>query len=390
VEIVATLDWSALEPEDGLLVLHPEVELEHDEVSAFLRAGGRLALLDDHGAGDRTLVRFGIHRIQAPLRAVEMLRGDADLAIAIPAVQKVAGHEQGRHPIVAEVNKVVTNHPTALSHPNLTPVLEIVASGEPNATLAVTGIIVKRGRLFAMGDPSTVINLMLRYPGNRAFAAGLVQYLVEDDTWGERGGKLYLVANRFRQRGHFGDESTLGRELREQLDGLSDALGSVHDDGLPEGLAVLLAALITLGSAAWIAAVSTRLYRRSSPRHATETPLVAQGGAAGRAAVLSAPTTHPALALLELKSALEEGFAERLGLPLASAGRALLEEIEQRGLLDRNDRDRFARILSEMNAVEAKVAASQPLRVRQRDVLRAHRDVTDLLDILDRRLGEPS
>ena len=42
----------------------------------------------------------------------------------------------------------------------------------------MTGIIAKSGRLFAMGDPSVVINEMLRYPGNRAFASGLLKYLV--------------------------------------------------------------------------------------------------------------------------------------------------------------------------------------------------------------------
>ncbi len=30
-----------------------------------------------------------------------------------------------------------------------------------------------------MGDPSVVINEMLRYPGNRAFASGLLKYLAE-------------------------------------------------------------------------------------------------------------------------------------------------------------------------------------------------------------------
>ncbi len=65
------------------------------------------------------------------------------LAIAVPAVEQVAGQEQNRHPVVAGVDRVVTNHPTALVHPNLTQVLKIPALGEPDATLAVTGIIAR-------------------------------------------------------------------------------------------------------------------------------------------------------------------------------------------------------------------------------------------------------
>ena len=201
LEIAATLDYSKLSPKDGVVILHPEVPLDYAELSAFLRAGGRLALLDDHGSGDKFLARFQIYRVRAPSTPAKMLRDNPNLAIAEPAVQIVAGQEQNRHPITQNVDSVVTNHPTALTHPNLTPVLTIAARGEPDATLAVTGIIVNRGRLFAMGDPSAFINLMLRYPGNRKFAEGLLTYLVEPDSWGERGGKLYFVTNHFSAEG---------------------------------------------------------------------------------------------------------------------------------------------------------------------------------------------
>ena len=51
--------------------------------------------------------------------------------------------------------------------------LRIPANGEADVILAVAGQVGK-GRLFAMGDPSATMNQMLRYPGNRAFVAGLV------------------------------------------------------------------------------------------------------------------------------------------------------------------------------------------------------------------------
>ncbi|MBK7586433.1 MAG: DUF4350 domain-containing protein [Myxococcales bacterium] len=379
VEIVAVLDWERLRPADGLLILHPAVDVEYDEASAFLRAGGRIAVLDDFGKGDLLLSRFQIKRVAGPLRPARALRQNANLAIAVPAVQLVAGQEQGRHPIVAQVREVVTNHPTAFTHPNLTPVLKIPALGEPDATLALTGIIVNRGRLFAMGDPSVCINLMLRYPGNRAFTEGLVDYLVEDDSWGQRGGKLYVLANEFKQRGAFGGGTSLGQEVKDQLDGLQDLVLGMHDDGLPDILAIMLSVLAGVGTLAWTVNASLKVYRRHPPRYAATHPLVAQGGVAGRAAVLGAPTTHRALALLELKSALEEGLAEQLGLQAWSSSAVLVAAVEERGLLGSPSLTELRRLLVELGRAETAVAATQPYKVTQETVERTRRAVLAIL-----------
>ncbi len=386
VELVDGLDYAALKPADGVIVLRPLVALDYDQLSAFLRAGGRLALLDDFGTGAALLDRFHIHRIPAPRHPAEMLRHNPELAIAVPAVQQVAGYEQGRHPVVANVQKLVTNHPTALTHPNLTPVLEIPAIGEPNATLAVTGIIVNRGRLFAMGDPSAVINQMLRYPGNRAFAEGLVDYLVEDDSWGPRGGKLYVVANRLSQHGQFGGGTSLARELRDHFDGLLDTLASFHREGLPDVLATILAALTALGAAAWVGLVSMRPYRHTTPRYAAGTPLLAQGGVAGRAAVLAAPTTDRALALLELRSALVEGLGHRLGLEATVGVSALLEEIDRQDALSQRSSAELKEMLTEMTRAESAVMASRPYRVKARRLADIRSQILAMLAEVDTRI----
>lgn len=387
VELVAALDYGALQPADGVLILHPESEVEYEEIAAFLRAGGRVAVLDDFGVGDRLLERFDVKRVPAPLRPAHALRKNPAFAIAVPSVQVVAGEEQGRHPVVANVEQLVTNHPAALLHPNLTPVLEIPAIGEPSAALAVTGIIEKRGRLFAMSDPSVVINSMLAYPGNRAFAQGLVTYLVEDDTWGKRGGKLYLVANRFKQHGQYGGGSSLSESISEYLEGLRDLIGDVRRDGLPDLLALLFGAAAAVGASAWTALLATRTYRRSTPRYAQGAPLVAQGGVAGRAAVLSAPTTHPALAVLELKAALVEGLALRLGLAPPIAQDTLLGEIDRQGALSAPSSRALQELLSEMNRVESAVVASQPLRVNNPQIQRMQRSMAELLREADGARG---
>jgi hypothetical protein len=383
----AELDWENLRPGDGIIVLHPERELDYVETLAFLRAGGRLALLDDYGRGEPLLERFRIRRVEIPRQPAASIRDNPRLAIAVPAVQVVAGQEQGRHPIVASVGQVVTNHPTGLVHPNLTPVLTISGEQEPDVALAVTGIIADRGRLLAMGDPSAVMNLMLRYPGNRAFAEGLVDYLVEDDSWGDRGGKLYLFANDFQQRGSYEGRSTLAKRVQDQIDSVREQVAEIHQNGIPETAALLLAALVALATIGWVASTSTRPYRRTTPRFARRTDLVAQGGAAGRAALLAAPTTHRALAVLELKSALEEGLAERLGLPSGVVGTEIIAEIDRQQALSQPSSSLLRGLLAEMQRAEAAVVASEPVRMNTKMVERMHSQVETILQEVAARRG---
>jgi hypothetical protein len=258
VEVLASANFERLSKDDALLILHPERELDYNELSAFLRAGGRMAVLDDRGEAAHFLARFQIHRVEAPRSPAQSLRDNPKLAIAVPAVEQVAGQEQNRHPVVAGVDRVVTNHPTALVHPNLTQVLKIPATGEPDATLAVTGIIAKSGRLFAMGDPSVVINEMLRYPGNRAFANGLIKYLAENDAGVSRGGKLFILANDFGQKGHFGGSRGAIAELSNLSETLAEFATELEKNGLPGSLALALAVLAGLGALAWAIQYSSR------------------------------------------------------------------------------------------------------------------------------------
>jgi hypothetical protein len=388
VEVVGTLDYGKLEPADGVLVLHPEVDLDGEELGAFLAAGGRVAVLDDLGKATSFLARYRIERVQAPLRPAATLRNNPDLPLAVPSVQEVAGQEQNRHPTVRDVDRLVTNHPTALTHPDLTPVLEIPAIGEPTATLAVTGVIAKRGRLFAMGDPSALINLMLRYPGNRAFAKHLTTYLVDRDDWGERGGKLYIVTNDFRQRGHFGGEEGAGQKLRDAVSGLDDALRSAHESGLPRTAALVLAAIALAFALVWALEHALRIYRRYVPRYALATPLVGQGGVAGRAAVLSAPTTERALVLSELRSALAEALAERLDVDPRAASSRLVEAVAARKVLDDAGVSALRKLFSELDQALTALSENRRLSVPERRVVALHQKMMEILSQIEQRGGE--
>jgi hypothetical protein len=403
--VVPAIAWDELQPIDAVLVLHPEHELDYREVEAFLEAGGRLALLDDYGKGDALLRQFRIHRVRAPLEPRGPLRGNPNLPIAVPP----AGAPRP-HPLVEGVDRVVTNHPTGLETDRelrLTTVLELPAATEAATAFALIGVIgdAKRcglvsdaadeaapgplatgrcGRLFAMGDPSAVMNSMLRYPGNRAFAARLIAYLVDNDTWGRRGGTLYLVANTFTERGNFGKRPGLGGAIDERVQALARLVADTRRDGMPAALAIGLAALTAAGAALWAIAASTRRYRRTSPRYARSTPLVAQGGLAGRAAVIAADTTHRALAVLELKAALEEALRERLGKPGASLPQ-LLEEIDRQDGLSRRNSEALRDVVAEMVKAEAAVARTESIRVSGATVRRMHAAMTAALSDLDTR-----
>ncbi|MFW5738948.1 MAG: DUF4350 domain-containing protein, partial [Myxococcota bacterium] len=343
-----------------------------------------VAILDDFGAAESNLSRFEINRIAAPRRPARSLRNNPALALAVPVSDMAAGKAIGVHPVVANVGTLVTNHPAALTHPNLTPALRVPALGEPDGIIAVAGQV-GRGRLFVVSDPSIVINQMMRYPGNRAFAQGLGRYLLADDTWGKRQGKIYVLARDFKETGVFGNQSSLAKSLGAAFRDLQRWLADTRDAGLPAKAAMILGALASLVALLWVASVAARIYRRRPPRFARGMPLVAQGGVAGRAAVLAAPTTHKALALLELKSALEETMAIRFELELPVSAIDLLEAVRSSGAIDEADLRRLKKLLFTMGMVETSVAAGRPIRVRERDVKQAAEHVDRVIAAIDQK-----
>jgi hypothetical protein len=388
IHAVAVLNWDDVQPEDGVLAIHPLQAMDADDTTSFMKAGGRLAILDDYGAGDETLTRFHIDRIPPPSRPVAALRNRTALPIAVPVADTVAGHSTGPHPVVAHVNQLVTNHPMGLRHPNLSPVLRIRAVGEPDVIIAVAGQVGK-GRLFAMSDPSATINQMLRYPGNRAFVSGLVRYLVDDDGGQRRQGRLFIVANRFGETGSFGGKGTLRKDLESQLKSLIAAFGEARREGFPGWAHLALAALAALGLAAWVARASARPYRSPLPRYARPTPLVAQGGVAGRFAVIAAPSSPRSLALLELKSALYEALQAKAGFTAEPSPEALAKFAFQAGKLDESTHSALKEVLAMMQQVETAVVAGRPSPVGRGALVRAAEVVREVLAACGAEHGGP-
>jgi hypothetical protein len=366
------LDLHDLKREDGVILLHPERSLDVESLSRFMRAGGRVILLDDFGTGDTLVAHFGMERVPLPSRPAAALRGNPAGAIAEPA---------SAHPVVSDVTRVVTNHATGLKHPDLSPVLKVTAASGPDVPVAVAGAV-GQGRLLVVGDPSIVMNSMLRYPGNKAFARGLVRYAADDDTWGKRGGRVFIATGDFEQGGTFGEDGGLAGEWAERLRTLRDALASVRKDGLPPGAAYAVAVVVGLGIIVWIGSRAGRTHKASSPRFTRPTPLAGQGGVAGHAAVIAAPHTSRVLAVLELKSALEEDLCATLGLDENPGHEALLRTLTERRLLDGEALHRLKALLLRMASIETMVlsqraSAMQP--IRDREVLAVSRAVKAIL-----------
>ena len=86
LQVRRTLDWSSIDGQDVLILLHPESELDEAATLAYLSAGGRVILADDFGKSARVLEKVGIHRQSEPWPAgVRFYRPDHSLPIAMPA-----------------------------------------------------------------------------------------------------------------------------------------------------------------------------------------------------------------------------------------------------------------------------------------------------------------
>jgi hypothetical protein len=378
--VIATsqIDFQQLRPEDGLVLLYPEKNLDVDALTKFMHAGGRVILLDDFGRGEGLLRHFGMRRVPMPKQPIESLRKNPQLALAEPA---------SAHPVVLEVGRVVTNHATGLAHPDLSPVLKVRAQGEPDVYVAVAGAV-GRGRLLAVGDPSIVMNSMLRYSGNKAFARALLKYAVDQDTWGKRGGRLFLASGAFDQKGTFGDDDST---LADALHALRDAISAARREGLPPSVAYAAAIAVGLALVVWVGARAGKLHRPTSPRFARRIPTVAQGGLAGHAAVLAAPQTSRVLAVLELKAALEEELCALLGLEKTPAHDRLLAEIAEKSVLDAEGLHTLRRLLLRMSTVETMVvfqrSGGMAQGVRDAEVLSIASTVQAVLGAARARVG---
>jgi hypothetical protein len=296
---IATADSIALDtltPLDAVLLVYPREEPPVSSLSAFMRAGGRVAVLDDFGEGDEVLSVYRIERRQGRADAPE-LRSNPNLPLARPLT---------RHALTDGVSTLVANHPATLSHPELEP---LFAFEEPASALVLAGAV-GEGRLVAISDPSVVINNMVEFRDNRRFAQNLVRYL------GASGGRVYLAGPETEWTGSFGDAGAAGpfAAIQTWLDELA------HAEFAP---ALLMLASIALGLGLVLAALFG-LPRRSPYEDAAmfgRHPV--SGGFIGRVAYFRRRPNDLIQPALVYKFELESELVRRLNL----GGRTLLRDV---------------------------------------------------------------
>ena len=381
VQLTASIDYAKLTPRDALLVLHPTVPLRHESMNEFMGQGGRIAVIDDYGSAGSFFEQYEIRRLNSPIQPAVTLRDNVNLAWAFPSTGVDTNSEALVHPMVDGLQRVLTNHPVVLSGSRLTPVLEIHSQQGEKQVLAYAGVIGRRGRLFAMGDPSVLINLMLRYPENRQFADRLVSYLVENDDWGRRGGQLYLVSNEFSQTNSaegdiFSQRSAENLWLRAR---------ELLRQPLPESVQWILGLLASLYVGHWAWSHVIRSLRPAAPRFAVPVPLTSKPGESGRAAVLAAATTPRALALLELDSDMQRYILAELNLDDTLNRQALFEAVAAAGLLDVSHQTEAGWYSALVKKVQSALVAGHRTRVTDTDLTRAHRLILDIAGRINHR-----
>jgi hypothetical protein len=222
---------------------------------------------------------------------------------------------------------------------------------------------------------------MMRYPGNRALAEGLLDYLMERDP-GETGPrKLWIVSGNFSQVGSFGDEDGLARHIRETIEELGSAVERLREQGMPSSLALALAALLA------VVVLSREVKRNFSPRlqlspaFARPRLLAAQTGPASRAEVLGARSASPLLPVIEMDVALREALEIRLqvrsGLPSGEMQAALLGKG-----LSATDAKEVVVLLSETRKLAGSLASRRASRPSRPELKRLHQRAMHLLSAI--------
>ncbi|HEX5656594.1 MAG TPA: DUF4350 domain-containing protein [Polyangiales bacterium] len=298
----AALDLAQLTPRDALLIVSPESALPTNAFTTFLRDGGRVALLDDFGSGERLLSAYQVQRLTAPIDQVPALRDDPNLLVAYPASE---------HPLVEGVDLLLTNRASALRHRDLKPVFTF---GRSEAALVLAGAV-GAGRLVAVGDGSVLINQLLALPEHQRFAKNLLGYLQRP------GGRLFLIAHDTSFEGTYGGSSGYGLSY---VDGF---LKRVTHPDLPPGVLSLL----SFGLCAIAAVMVAGSLPRRSPYVRNELAPRVHAGFAGRVSLRERDAPNLVWTLLDYKRELASELTRKLSLPPSPSVATVLAALRQRG-----------------------------------------------------------
>jgi hypothetical protein len=172
--------WDELDDHASLVVIYPRAPLDHAAFLSYVHHGGRLLIADDFGHAEALLAQLGLARHTGEVAPARYHEDNPQLPIAVPV---------GHHALTENVAAVVANHPAWLTGER--PAVLTFNERDHLCASADMGA----GRLTLLSDPSVLINNMLEFAGNLAFATNLLRQL------GRPGERLIVVVDQFRLRG---------------------------------------------------------------------------------------------------------------------------------------------------------------------------------------------
>ncbi len=230
------LDYSQLQRQRPILIIHPNQPLQAKDLQDFVADGGRVLIYDDFGSTAAFLAQLSepIHRLNPtpPHAAKFHLNANPNLPLL---------NTPGTHPLLDDgVRRIAANHPAAF----ISTLPAVIYYDDPSLGFAYD-LSLGKGKLILVGDPSLLINLMLSLEDNRLFAINTLRYLCDN----QHPCPIDLYVGDFPQSGTFQDKQrTRQRQrLREAFTNLNQLIAATTH-WLPEQRflrAVLL--LLTVG-----------------------------------------------------------------------------------------------------------------------------------------------
>lgn len=239
----STLEWDDLERGDVLFLLYPTNRIDPQHLTAFLHNGGRVLVADDFGKSEDALAALGILRgTGIGVDARDYYDGHPYAPVALPVAAD--------HPLAVGVGGLTANHPSVW---NATRGAASVF-GFQNEDSLVAAVTAEDGRLVALADPSVLINRMLEFDGNLAFAINTLRWLArpgESERLVILAGDLSLLGSPSRLLGDGERDGVVGllTDFNRWLLGLNDYLLT---DGGMRVLAVVIALLCAAFAIIWL------------------------------------------------------------------------------------------------------------------------------------------
>jgi hypothetical protein len=181
IETPRRWDWDKARIQDPIVILAPQnMSLDIAPFESFIRAGGRVLLADDFGAGSRLWQAFHIKEGRSPISPQHWDSKQIDLYYTAPYHYREADF------LLRQATYVFLNLPQWFFHEygNIEPMLyaRVFRSDLPDRSSQGDVLLrVKHGhgRLMVFGDPSAFINQMIVLGDNRRLVRNLLLYLTK-------------------------------------------------------------------------------------------------------------------------------------------------------------------------------------------------------------------